>query len=80
VNRRYIIRSPNSPAATPVSASMAQNRGLSAASPSPVTLGCSVAPRPDGSRRLISGGGTRTRPPGARLAGRAGADARAAAG
>ncbi len=50
VNRSSISRSPNSPAATPVSATMAQNRGVSAASPSPVAFGCSVAPRPDGSR------------------------------
>ena len=50
VNRISIIRSPKSPAAMPVSASMAQNRGVSAASPSPVAFGCSVAPRPDGSR------------------------------
>src|ERR1700728_495312 len=57
-----IIRSPNSPAAPPVPTTITQSFGVSAASPSPVALGCSVAPRPDGSRWLISGGGTRTRP------------------
>ena len=46
----------------PVAASATQNTRVSGASPSPVAFGCSVAPRPDGSRRLISGGGTRTRP------------------
>ena len=53
--------SPNSPAATPVAATITQNTGVSAASPSPVALGCSVAPRPEGSLLRISGGGTRTR-------------------
>jgi len=55
------MRSPNSPAAIPVSTTIAQNTGVSAASPSPVAFGCSVAPRPDGIRDRISGGGTRTR-------------------
>ena len=50
VNRTSIIKSPNSPVATPVSTTMTQNRGVSAASPSPVAFGCSVAPRPDGIR------------------------------
>ena len=58
------IRAPNSPAATPVAATMTQNTGVSAASPSPVAFGCSVAPRPDGSLVRISGGGMRTRPDG----------------
>src|ERR1700691_2089043 len=62
LNRISIIRSPNSPAATPVATTISQNFGVSAASPSPVALGCSVAPRREGSRWLISGGGTRTRP------------------
>ena len=61
MNKISIIRSPNRPAATPVSTAMPQNTGVSAASPSPVAFGCSVAPRPDGSRLLISGGGTRMR-------------------
>src|ERR1700683_2518017 len=56
------MRSPNSPAATPVATTISQNFGVSAASPSPVALGCSVAPRPDGSRWLIGGGGPRTAP------------------
>src|ERR1700722_3884026 len=65
--RISISRSPNSPAAAPVSTTIAQNTGVRAASPSPAALGCSVAPRPDGSRRLISGGGIRARPTGARV-------------
>ena len=40
---------------------MSQNCGVRAASPSLVMLGCSVAPRPDGSRRLSSGWGLRRR-------------------
>jgi hypothetical protein len=59
--RIHISRSPNNPAAIPVATSTIQNSGLSAVSPSLVTLGCSVAPRPDGSRVLISGCGMRRR-------------------
>ena len=50
-----------SPVATPVAASSSQNVGVSGASPSPVTFGCSVAPRPEGSRRRTRGGGILTR-------------------
>src|ERR1700744_3741647 len=58
------IRTPPSrPAATPVITTATQNHGVSGASPSPVTLGCIIAPAPDGSRRLISGAGTRCRSP-----------------
>lgn len=56
-----IMRSPNRPVATPVSTSASQNRTLSGASPSSVLFGCSVAPRPEASRRPISGAGVRTR-------------------
>ena len=45
----------------PVKTTASQNLGVSRASPSWVTLGCSIAPRPDAMRRLISGGGTRRR-------------------
>ena len=60
---------PEQPGGRPGQRDHAQNVGVSAASPSPAALGCSVAPRPDGSRRLIRGGGMRARPIGARAAG-----------
>ncbi len=52
---------PNSPVAIPVRITRSQNFGVRAASPSLVMLGCSIAPRPDGSRRLSSGWGLRSR-------------------
>ena len=61
LNSRYISPAPISPAASPVATRTTQKAGVSAVSPSLVTFGCSVAPRPDGSRRLISGCGMRRR-------------------
>ena len=52
---------PKRPVATQVATIMSQKRTVRAASPSPVTLGCSVAPRPDGRRCLMRGAGTRAR-------------------
>src|ERR1019366_9740174 len=45
----------------PVRTMAIQKAGVKAASPSWVTLGCSMAPRPDAIRFLISGCGTRWR-------------------
>jgi len=59
--RIHIKKSPNSPVATPVSATIIQKTGVSDESPSPVAFGCSIAPRPDAIRRLISGCGSRSR-------------------
>jgi hypothetical protein len=61
LNSSHIIRSPNRPVATPVAATIAQNTGVRAASPSLVMFGCSMAPRPDGSLRFTSGCGLRRR-------------------
>ena len=45
-------KSPKRPAATPVSTTASQNFGVRRASPSWVTLGCSMAPRPEANSSL----------------------------
>lgn len=61
LNKITIMASPSRPAPTPVATTSSQKNGVRVASPSPVAFGCSVAPRPDGSRVRISGCGIRTR-------------------
>jgi hypothetical protein len=61
LNKISIISAPSRPAATPVSTTINQNRGVRTPAPPLVMFGCSIAPRPDGIRRLSSGCGRRRR-------------------
>jgi len=61
LNKIAIISAPSRPAATPASTTITQNRGVRTPAPPLVMFGCSIAPRPDGSRCFTNGCGRRMR-------------------